>query len=292
MATMAAVSCADGDVRECLEHAECASGFCRDDGTCAPVGPDGGAADADLRDGGDGDGGSAFCQPDHDGVITRQEVSFAAGNTATFRIATDTSVDTAGELQPQGHRVWDLADDMSNDDDVEVVLLSLSDAWYDEQFPGAAYAARLSQSEPLLGVFEITESALLLRGVVSPEDGVTRTRLTYDPAVTVLSFPVSSTSSWTTNSTVSGLASGVASYYSESYESHVDAIGELDTPYGTFPVQRVRVELTRVVGAMPVTSRTYLFLSECFGTVASIVSEDYESEIEFTHAAEVRRLAP
>ncbi len=292
-ALVAMLSCAGGDARECFDNSECASGFCRDDGTCAPVEPDGGAGDAELPDD-DGGGldGAAACQPDHDGTITRQEILLAAGRTATFRIAVDTDVDTAGELQPNGSRVWDLAEALSGDDDIEVELLPLTDTWYEDSFPDATYATRLSETEDLLGVFELTDTRLLLVGVVSPEAGIYRTELTYDPPATVLEFPITSTSSWSSTSTVSGLASGVTSYYSEEYTSEVDAIGELDTPYGAFPVQRVSTVLDRLVGAMPVTIRSYSFLTECYGTVATIVSDEYESEEEFTHAAEVRRLAP
>jgi len=36
--------------------------------------------------------------------------------------------------------------------------------------------------------------------------------------------------------------------------------------------------------------RTFLFVSECFGVVAAVVSQDNELATEFTHAAELRRL--
>jgi len=292
-ALVAMVSCAGGGARECFDGSECASGFCRDDGTCAPVEPDGGDGDAETPgDGATSSDGGVTCQPDHDGVITRQEILLAAGRTATFRIAVDTDVDTAGELQPNGSRDWDLAGALSNDGDVDVVLSSLADTWYEDSFPDATYATRLSQTEDLIGVFKLTDTRLLLMGVVSPEAGIYRTELVYDPPATVLELPIESTSSWSSSSTVSGVASGVASYYNEDYDSEVDAVGELDTPYGTFPVLRIRTDLDRLVGAMPVTIRSYSFLTECYGTVGTIVSDEYESEIEFTHASEVRRLAP
>jgi hypothetical protein len=59
-----------------------------------------------------------------------------------------------------------------------------------------------------------------------------------------------------------------------------------------FPVQRVRTDLTRTVGALVTTLHTYIFVTECFGTVASITSQNYEPMDEFTTAAEVTRLAP
>lgn len=286
--------CAGGGEGQCATGADCASGFCRLDGTCAPVdGPDAGpGADADPAAPDAGDAGTALCSPDHDGVITRAEVSIAAGRRATFRVALDSPIDTAGELQNDGSRLWDLSPSLSGDHDVEVMLEPLADQWFADSFPDATYVSRLSETEELLGVFQATDQALLLLGVVSPSGGAGRTELAYDPPVKVLSFPITNSSTWQTDSTVSGQASGVLSYYSEEYDSRVDAIGQVVTPYGTFPVKRVRVELTRVVGAAVVTSRTYVFVAECYGTVASIVSEQYESEVEFTQAAEVRRLAP
>ncbi|HTM21487.1 MAG TPA: hypothetical protein VL172_13295, partial [Kofleriaceae bacterium] len=170
--------------------------------------------------------------------------------------------------------------------------LPVAGAWWADDFPGASYAARLSQRQELLGVFELTGTALLLRGVVSPEAGLYRTELTYDPAVRVLAFPIDPDDTWSDTATVSGLAQGVYSIYTEAYQSDVDASGDAVTPYGSFPVLRVRVELTRTVGAAVVTNRTYLFVSECYGTVATVVSNDYEPDAEFTQAAELRRLAP
>jgi hypothetical protein len=43
-------------------------------------------------------------------------------------------------------------------------------------------------------------------------------------------------------------------------------------------------------GFSTTTQITYSFVSECFGTVATIRSEENESDAEFTEAAEVRRL--
>ena len=55
---------------------------------------------------------------------------------------------------------------------------------------------------------------------------------------------------------------------------------------------RVNTLLTRVVGALVTTTRTYSFVTDCFGNVASIVSNTDDPTVEFTTAAEVSRLAP
>ena len=36
--------------------------------------------------------------------------------------------------------------------------------------------------------------------------------------------------------------------------------------------------------------RQFLFVAECFGTIATLVSEDNETMTEFDRAAEIRRL--
>jgi hypothetical protein len=108
----------------------------------------------------------------------------------------------------------------------------------------------------------------------------------------VTEFPIRAGATWSTTSTITGVTSGVPSAYTERYEQMVDAVGELTTPFGTFDVLRTRVELTRTVGAAITTSRSYLFSSEFYGTVASIASNDYETELEFEQAREVRRLTP
>ena len=280
----AVVGCGGGQADVCRVDGDCGGGVCTAEGRCVEVadgGPDGGGAQTP-------DAGAA-CRPDHDGLITAAEHPAAAGLSALFRVATDAVVDTAGEEGEDGRR-WDLAGPLEGDHDVEVVLQPLAGAWFADDFPGADYTARLGEDTDLLGVFQATEQALLLQGVVSPEDGPTATRLTYQPAVAVLRFPLEPGAAWETESTVSGLAAGVAAFYSERYDSEVDAEGRLDTPYGEFPVLRVRTAMTRVVGAAVISHRSFSFAAECYGTVATIRSHDHETEEEFSEAAEVRRL--
>ncbi len=302
------LSACSEDEPQCRFGAECASGACGADGRCVPAADGGGDGDADSDgdadgdsdgDGGDDtdastgdDGGAAVCSPDHDGTITRAEMPLAAGLHATFQIAADVTVDTAGTDEGDGRRRWDLAGALDGDHAVLVELQELTGKWYEGSFAGASYAARLSDASDEIGVFEITDDALLLRGVVSPEGGLLRTELTYDPPVTVLSFPLTAGKTWSTESTVTGVTLGVATFATERYESNLDRQGTLETPYGEFPVHRAHVLLTRTVGLLVTTIRTHLFVAECFGTVASIVSQDGERSVDFTNAAEVRRLAP
>jgi hypothetical protein len=181
---------------------------------------------------------------------------------------------------------------------------SLKGKYYETTYPNATYATKLSNSSDLLGVFETSPGALLLRGVVSPAMGGTNgsngTQLTYTPGVSILAFPLIINAMWSTDSAATGTAAGIplalAAKTQEKYDSKVDAAGTLKTPLGTFDVLRVQVLLTRTVGTAPFTTvttvRTFAFVTECYGTIATVTSSDNETAAEFTHAVEIRRISP
>jgi hypothetical protein len=226
-----------------------------------------------------------------DAVVSRDEVFFAAGLHATYRIATNTSVDTAGQMQMDGSRKWDLSAALTGDQDVLVQTLAPSGYWYGPDFGTATYATQLSVSQNLIGVFQ-ADTSLLLLGVVSPDNGTMKTELKYNPEVVTLSFPLQASQAWSTNSQVSGTLLGVPALYTEAYASQVDAYGTLVTPLATFHVVRVGTVLTRTVGVVVTVIRSVVFQADCFGTVAAVTSNNNETQSEFTTAAEVRRLAP
>lgn len=188
--------------------------------------------------------------------------------------------------------MWDFAGALPGDATALVELTAPGTAWWADAFPGASYATRLSSSSDLLGVFEVTDTALLLRGVVSPEGGLMRTELRYDPPATVLAFPLREGDSFTSTSMVSGVTVGLATLVTERYTSTVDASGTLRTPFGETPALRVRTTLERTLGLVTSTTRQFAFVAECFGIAALAVSQPNEPAVEFTTAAELRRLAP
>jgi hypothetical protein len=304
-------ACAETPTRECRVGADCASGICADDGQCvreATPTTEGGTSDVDASslvdapasDAPAGDSALPGCVPNKDGTITREEVPITAGLHATYKIGTNENVSTAGTTGAGGKRAWDFSAALASDQSVIVETQSLKGKWYETKYAGATYASKLSVSQDLLGVFETSPGALLLRGVVSPTESATSgTQLTYTPAVAVLKFPLTMSATWTTDAKASGTAKGVDLAFaptSEKYESQVDAAGTLKTPLGTFDVLRVRVLLTRTVGTAPfatvTTVRTFAFVTECYGTVATVTSKDNEANEEFTTAAEIRRISP
>lgn len=232
------------------------------------------------------------CLPNNDGVITRAEVPLAAGLSATYSVASGVMFDTAGLDAGDGTLIWDVSGDFPGDSRVIVEAGAPTGRWFSPDFPQATYVTPLSTSSDLFGIFAINPESLGLLGVASPAEGFTATKLTYAPSVKVLDFPVEMGKSWSDDAEVTGTVNGVLSVYNESYTSQVDARGTLKTSYGDFDVLRIRVELERTVGFLPPTTvRTYLFVSECFGTVGTVVSQDNEAAVEFTQAAELRRLS-
>ncbi len=231
------------------------------------------------------------CKPNHDSVITRDEVTFAAGLSAKFEVAANVTVATVAQIE-EGVPIWDLATPLPGDQTIVVDTLPLEGQWFAKDFPDADYAVRLSADSDLLGVFRATEDSLLLLAVVSPEGGLFATKLKYNPPARMMAFPLEVGTTWASESSVTGTVDGIVAVASEDYSAKVDQAGVLKTPFGNFDVLRISVTLDRKVGLLSTTVRSVLFASECFGTVALIRSQDNESEAEFTSASEVRRLTP
>lgn len=229
---------------DCRVGADCASGVCRGDGTCAPANAGGGAGGGDTGGGGAGGGtvgggggstgggtgggstgggtggalgggmgggtggGMAGCLPNDDGRIERSEVFFQAGLRATFKISGPATFDTAGTAATDGGRRWDFTPQLAGDTSRLVETKPLQGEWYESQYPDAGYVTELGQGSELLGVFAATSDALYLQGVVSPTSGSSETQVHYAPWVKVLQFPLEAGGSWATTTTVSGKYQG------------------------------------------------------------------------------------
>jgi len=287
--SVAAAACGDdGGAAPCTEDTDCPSNFCRADGTCAPA-----EIDAPLGPDAPLDAPNGVCSPDHNGMITQVELPLLAGKMATFRVAIDPTFETAGTAGTGGTRIWDLTAQLAMDSDRPLALLSPVGTWWQAKFPTASYAAVLSAESDLLGVFKVDANALVLLGVVSPAAGQFKTELTYDPPAKILTLPIAAAGTWTSTSTISGTAQGAFASYTERYASLVDQTGTMKTPYGEFPVVRVATDLTRSsLGSTILTKRSFAWIAECFGSIATVSSQDFETSAEFNDPAEVRRLAP
>ena len=309
----ASLRCAsESNAVQCVNGADCASGACSAAGQCVTLpAPEGGTPDAGPFGGGgdsssdvdgsgttDGsqvtldDGEVAGCVPNNDGTITQAEVPMQAGLHATYLDAQNATWDTTGTVGDAGERVWDLTGALTGDPPVIFTTQSPTGAWWTSAFSGATYASLLSATETLLGVFQVSDTSLLLLGVVSPASGTTQTELTYATPIVTMQFPLTVGATWSTTSNVTGTAEGIDSVYTEAYVTKVDEAGTMKTPYGTFQVLRVGTVLTRTLDLVPTTTRSYSFIAECFGPVASVTSQSNETSTEFSSDAEVRRLTP
>ncbi len=304
-ATLSFFGCAASESIACRVGADCASGICGGDGTCAA--PASGTDAGGMGEGGPTDGGSSdgpvtsndgqapgdggICAPNNDGVITSAEAPFGPGLHATFLVAQNVTVDTAGVANPDGTRTWDYTGALAGDQKILIDTEAPAGKWFSSDFPTASYTARLSATTNLLGVFKTVPNALQLLGVVTPDtpDAGAHTEITYATPITTLAFPLQKAATWTTTSNVTATVSGIPTAYVETYTSTVDATGTLKTPFGTFKVQRVSVVLVR---AFTITIRTFVFMTECFTTVARVVSNTNETTAEFTTASEIQRLSP
>ncbi|MEP6865170.1 MAG: hypothetical protein ABJE66_31420 [Deltaproteobacteria bacterium] len=289
-------ACGNGGGEVCTMDSQCASHFCRADGTCGPAESDGGGSDGSGS--GSGDAGSmGLCAPNHDGMISANEVPLAAGKMANYRVATSATWNTAGTAGSGGMRTWTLAGALANDADAPVTLSAPTGTWWagDSGFATATYWTTLQAGSDLIGVFHVDSTGVTLLGVVSPTGSYPYTEITYDPPARILAVPFGAAATWTSSSTVSGYVSGSVVNYTEKYVSNVDLTGTMATPYGDFPVLRVGTVLTQaVLGTSNVyrTVRSYAWIAECFGSVATATSSDNETNAEFSNDAEVRRIIP
>jgi hypothetical protein len=220
-----------------------------------------------------------------------------AGLHAQYRAVFDAGFDVAGTSLDDGGTLWDFDAVLAPGTDDVFATNSLANAWFANDFPSASYTTPLSAGADLLGIFQITDTQLLLLGVATPTSGSSETELTYDPPIVVLQFPITLNASWSTDSSlVTGTFQGITpTAYYESYDTTVDAIGVAQTPYASFPVLRVDTQLTREVGGVLSYSRTMAFTTDCFGTVASAASQtSYFGPVDanFGQASEIKGLAP
>jgi hypothetical protein len=302
-------------VQECTADDGCQSGFQCRAGQCqritnrADAGADagintadagntdgGGSADAAMQQGDAGGMGGA-CQHNDDGVLTSEELPLALGVEARFVAAMADGgipVDLTGTVI-NDKVTWDLSAALPNDTQTTVVAEPLTGRWYADYYPAGQYAVALDGTGDTLGIYERTATEVKLLGVVSRTPDATR--LTLNPPVVVLRFPLVLGQTFSTTTTNSGTLEGNAFYTStDTYDFTVDGSGRLRTPAGEFSVLRVRVEQTAsvpiIVFPFELNYRwvRYSFVAPCYSQVANISSVQGETMLGFTRAAEVRRL--
>ena len=232
------------------------------------------------------------CSGNNDGLIARGELQFPLGLAVRYLAnpaGTTVTVNPAGTQRPSGPE-WDLT---STAGEVhELTLQALEGTWFAGSFANATYATTADLASGLLGVFRVTDSALLLLGYASPEPN--KTLLVYDAPVASLHFPILEGDAWVTGArVVNGTLNGAPFASNDTYRISVDARGTAVLPFLSFDnTLRIHVELSQALpGGVAVTHIQQLFFHECYGELGRMVSNPGETDPAFTTAAEFRRLA-
>ncbi len=241
------------------------------------------------------------CDGDNDGAIDQHELEVLTGLSVPYlaNAAGESASVTPQGSEADGGTTWDFTqgpDTLLAEFDVGAP----QDQWFSEHFPQAQWTAPLFAHQlDLLGVFDQSDDSYRLLGLVSrqEEPESERTLVVYDEPVEVYRFPLQLGSSWSVESEFrDALIAGVPNSGEESYLFEVDAIGTLLLEGWSFDnTLRLRIEVQQSfavsTGDNPVTSLRYVYLRECFGELARIVSLTGETEAEFGEASEFRRLA-
>ncbi len=233
-----------------------------------------------------------LCRGNDDGVIARDELAFPVGATVNYLVnptGTTQGVQPDGTPMPDGPD-WDLT---STAGDLHAfTLLAVDGQWFAGSFPGASYAVVSDLASGILGVYRVTDSAVLLLGFASPEPD--KTLLVYDQPVTTLRFPVRVGDAFVTGGKITnGRLNGQPFASTDTYRVAVDQRGTVEMPYLQFhQALRIQVQLTQAVfGGAQVQRIEYLYYHECYGELGRMVSIPNEQDPHFTTAAEFRRLA-
>ena len=258
---------------------------CSDNGT---LGPDGGRDGFVI-----GPDASPVCTGDNNSVITREELPVVLSTPVDYLVnppGSTVQVAPDGTVGGGGERMWDFT---SIDGVVmSVTALPITNAWYGPDFPDATYAAVLNAADSTLGVYRVDDQAVWLLGFVSPEED--RTLAVYDPPVPSLRFPIEEGLNWVSVGEITNAVyDGQPFASTDTYRVSVDQRGTARLPYlDLLNTLRVRVDLTQSLpGGTTLRYIQYLYVHECYGELARIVSQQGELDPHFTEASEFRRLA-
>lgn len=277
----------------CTRSEQCGPGEVCADGICAPLfpldqgtpdrGSEAGATEAGPDRGpepdrGGRDGGA--CVPNQNGVLERGELPLTVPGSLAVVRGGDLVLDLQGGGTP-GARRWDLSKAAANDKNETMKVLAVP-GWAAGSFPGASYASRLMEGYglwvkvDLLGVFRLSQRALSLQGAIS--DKANHTRMVYSAPLDTLRFPVTVGQSFSSEATVAGTTDyAVAVWLRERYTVDVLDRGQLTLgPTFTLPALLVRLRQSAYPLANPLlksTTTAFLFLAECYGTVAHVVAK-------------------
>ncbi|MEM9067342.1 MAG: hypothetical protein AAGE52_02510 [Myxococcota bacterium] len=245
-----------------------------------------------------GDAGALDCIPDLNGSIESDELLPAIGVPVSLLVSPvgiEREVNIAGSIVDE-QRVWSLDLDFADDQLAQIQASDLAGQWFADSFPEGEFVAPLDPASQTLGIFRHTETALLLYGLASAEENPSagQTLYAYASPVEVNRFPITAGDEFVSVGEVSGgTLLGLPYAGRDIYEVRVVSTGRLQLIDFEFEqAHRVDTRVTVEPAVGVATSRRQVsWFFECFGEVARATSRPDETEVDFTTAAELRRLS-
>lgn len=244
------------------------------------------------------------CPANDDGVITRDELPFVPGAAARVRVrAADPApftVDVTAQEDADGVRGWDLSrPDPATEPLGALRLAVLDDQWFAASFPDATWAGPLVPGGGLLGPLAVDDDGVKLFGMASADEAPPEgeTLAIYDAPALLYPFPLErGARALTEVEATNAVLLGLPTAFIDRYDVEVTDVGQLVLPDLVLAnTLRVTIRLERTLLAGDLRQVTHVWLHECLGEVARVVSEAKPLTTtipdEFTTAVEVRRLA-
>ena len=225
------------------------------------------------------------CLPNLDGVLDRAEMPTQLRNEASYLVAQNVNIDLSGDE-------IDLRNEFAGEEKLGLVALPLQGQWFADDFASGSIVVPLSGAGDTLGVLRLTDSALTLLGIVSTLEG--HTILHYQNPIDLYRFPLEVGNAWISESAVTGTLASVPYNGTDTYEIRVPSIDAVLLPHLRFTsAYRVHTSVTSDSGAagVIVKRQQISLLSECFGEITRALSQDNETELNFTAAAELWRFS-
>lgn len=242
------------------------------------------------------------CRPNNDGTITKDEMPFILGAVERVRVQDGpVHVDVDGFLvDGTGVRKWDFSTPAPETlPQGRLELQKMEGQWFAGTFPNAQYAGPLVPGGALLGPLRIDDDGVKLFGTASAEENppAGKTLIAYDVPVVLYRFPMTLGTSVTTRArATNAIALGLPVAVDDTYTVEVTGKGTLVLPDLILEnTLRVTIRLARTALAGDARQVTHVWVHECLGEVARVVSPTVslaESMPDsFTTAQQVWRLA-
>ncbi|MEW5853792.1 MAG: hypothetical protein AB2A00_33765 [Myxococcota bacterium] len=241
------------------------------------------------------------CRGNNDGVIEYAEMPFVEGAVARVRVRQGpVTVDVLGFTDEDGDRRWDFSvPDPEGEPLGRLQLQSMEGQWFQGSFPQAEHAGPLVPGGKLLGPLRVDDDGVRLYGSASsePDPAEGRTLVVYDVPVVLYPFPLQEGTRAVTQARASNaVVLGLPTALDDNYEVEVTGRGTLVLPDLILRnTLRVTVRLQRVGVVGDARQVTHVWVHECLGEVARVISEvttlAQTIPDDFTTAKEVWRLS-